>query len=245
VDIKTLLGTLSFKPQLSERTNTSRYWLYVDGRIVATRVSPSSDSNSLNAIEILLVPGEYKVEVGVTTPDAENSRATFPFVFRSQRVQIVAGQSKRVELNVEAASYDDLVAVFPFVEPSSEWFEAWVKRVDDQIQAFQKDPTQQAILDVYNMLKESPPVRPSVYINLPAERGGGREFDAEEVRLMVGWLKRYRSDTLAPLPAPFVDRMPEDMRLRYEQVLKVITNYQNYVSQFETIATRLDAAKNS
>lgn len=243
VDIKTLLGTLSFAPKLESRENSSRYWLYVDGRIVTTRASPESHAESLKPVEVLLVPGEYNVEVGTTTPDGDDSGSTFPFEFRSQKVTIQAGHVSRVSLSVEPMRYGEPTPIFALVDPSSEWFEAWVRRVDSEIQAFQKDATQQAFLDVFNALRQSPPARASVYINLPAEKGGGREFDADEVRLMVGWLKRHRSRTLSALPADFVARMPDDMRLRYDQVLKAINSYQDYVAQFEEIATKLAAAR--
>jgi hypothetical protein len=82
-----------------------------------------------------------------------------------------------------------------------------------------------------------------VYINLPAEKGGGREFDAEQIRLLIAWLKNYQSDPLSPLPSDFVDRMPGEMRARYDQVQTAITQYQNYANQFEAIAKKLEAVE--
>ncbi len=245
VDIKTLLGTLSVRPTLEQKADSSpRYWIYIDGRIVATRPNPDSDSNSLNAIDVLLVPGEYNVEVCVTVPNSEDSGSTFPFAFRSKKIRVAAGQVESLPLSVEAKSYDEPTALSPFDTPSWEWFEPWVKRVESEVQSFQKDPIHLALLEVLNALQQSDPVRPAVYVNLPAERGGGREFDAQQLRLMIAWLKRYRSDPLSPLPADFVDRMPGDVRARYDQVEGVITNYQNYINQFDAIPKKLDSAEN-
>jgi hypothetical protein len=119
-----------------------------------------------------------------------------------------------------------------------------VKRVDSEIQSFQKDQTQIALLEVFNALQQSEPVRPVVYVNLATDRGGGREFDAEQVRLIIAWLKNYRRDPLSPLPAEFVDRMPEDMRARHDQVQNAITNYYNYLNQFDGIPKKLEAVEN-
>jgi len=244
VDVKTLLGTLSVHPVLDQHANSSRYWVYVDGRIVATKADPQSGSGSLQATDILLLPGEYNVEVAVTLPNPEQAGSTFPFAFRLEKVTVAAGQVKSVRLSVEAANYDQPTALSPFDTPSSEWFDSWLKRVNSEIQSFQKDQTQIALMDVLSALQQSEPVRPTVYVNLSTDKGGGREFDAEQIRLIIAWLKNYRNDPLSPLPAEFVDRMPEGMRARYDQVLNTITNYYNYLNQFDAIPKKLEAVKN-
>jgi hypothetical protein len=243
VDVKTLLGTLSVRPALDQQAQSSRYWVYVDGRLVDTKAKPESGAGSLQTTEILLLPGEYNVEVGVTLPFPENAGTTFPFAFRSQSVTVAAGKVKSVRLSVAAVDYGPLTALTAFVTPSWEWFDSWVRRVDSEIQAFQKDQTQIALMEVFSALQQTEPVRPVVYINLPAEKGGGREFDAEQIRLLIAWLKNYRSDPLSPLPSDFVDRMPGEMRARYDQVQTAITQYQNYANQFEAIAKKLEAVE--
>lgn len=241
VDVKTLLGTLSIRPAGPPQPTSSRYWVYIDGRIVDTKAAAESGSGSPQGTDILLLPGEYNVEVGVTLPNPETAGSTFPFAFRAQKITVEAGQVTSVRLSVEARDYDSPTALSPFITTSWEWFDSWVSRVDSEIQSFQKDQTQIALLEVFNALQQSEPVRPAVYINLSADRGGGREFDAEQIRLIIGWLKNYRSDPLSPLPGEVVNRMPADIRARYDQVENAITTYYKYLDQFEAIAKKLEA----
>jgi hypothetical protein len=241
VDVKTLLGTLSVRPTLPQHASSSRYWVYVDGRIVDTKAAIESGSGSPQSTDILLLPGEYNVEVGVTLPNTEQAGSTFPFAFRTQKITVEAGQVESVRLSVEATDYDPPTALSPFITTGWEWFDSWVNRVDSEIQSFQKDQTQIALLEVFNALQQSEPVRPVVYINLPADNGGGREFDAEQIRLITAWLKNYRTGPLSPLPKEVVDRMPADIRARYDQVENAITNYYKYLNQFDAIAKKLEA----
>jgi len=241
VDMKTLLGTLSVRAVTKEAEDASRYWLYIEGRIVAKKEAPQSTSSP--PIDILLVPGEYNVEVGVTHGKLTNSDYSFPLAFRGQKIRIDAGKITRIQLSVKAESSSLPTMVSPLAEPSWDWFNAWVKKVDEQLKLFQKDPVHLAVLECFKALQQYPPVHPAVYIKLPPENGGGREFDADQVKLIVAWLKRYRSDTLSPLPADFVAKMPDEMRAKYDQVLTVITNYQTYIDQFNAIPKNLEEAK--
>jgi len=124
-----------------------------------------------------------------------------------------------------------------------EWYNIVAERLNEAIEEYQKDPTVSAINDVFTALQQSPPVRPVVYIDLPKEYGSGREYDARQVREIVAWLTRKTFDRFRPLQPDFLNRMPTNIRQRYEQLKTQVSHHKESIEQFNNIAVKLEQAE--
>ena len=255
-DIRKLAGTLSIEPSLiilpgNMRTvYRRRYWIYVDGHIVDNKQFPHVDIELVFSItsqirvsgeitNIHLVPGEYFVEVAredwVFDESMENILMTFPFYFRSEKVHIYAGTTTRlpVLLNITQteASRRQLVDNELIGTTFTEKTERLIERFERTTSKYQGDLALRAINGVYTAFQRSPPLRSVVFIDLPEEYGGGREFDAEQVRTLIHWIARkywsWLSHAYIPIedwPGEFhriIDDMYDKVRKSWEPLLEV------------------------
>lgn len=223
--MESVVGTLSITPTLEDTKDATNYWIYVNGRIVATRESPQDDPSSLDTFSILLVPGEYTVEVAVPATLGVNN-SNFPLEFRKQKVKVEAGKLAEAKIDVKYSS--ELAMNMGWGgktgETWGEWYARLLKEVEDTMKNFQQDPAVIAIKDVYVALQQSPPLRPVVYINMLESCYGGREYDAQQVSRIVDWLKITYWSWFPPWELSqrkVMDNMPATIREKYDQLLKV------------------------
>lgn len=243
LEIKKLMGTMLIKPTIKKFENASNYWIYVNGRIVFKKVSPKDDQSSLDPLEILLVPGEYTVEVAVNALSSLTAY-DFPIYFRTQQVVIEAGKVAEVEIDVEGAR--PRWVGYPSLSYKNK---TWVELLEIMEDSFknsteecQKDPVLLAINEVYRALQQSPPLLSVVYVDMPDYCGNGREFDAQQIRLIVDWLKEKHWRWLPSSNNKPKNRMPGYLSYRYNQIMSKVSSYIRDIDHYKKIARKLDAA---
>jgi hypothetical protein len=59
------------------------------------------------------------------------------------------------------------------------------------VQRLKDSPVEQALRKADENSRLFPPKKPVVSLDLPAEYGGRREFNADQIRIMTGWLIAY------------------------------------------------------
>lgn len=247
-DIRKLTGTLLITPSwdggdFDVKTN---YWLYVNSHIVATKPSPRDAPSSLQPFEILLVPGEYKLEVAIPAPFAE-SIINFPFNFRAQNIIVEPGKIRKITVNV-AYLMNTRLNPHPSRIVSGdmtweEWYDKVVEKVNGLIKEYKQDQAFLALNDVFIAFQQSPPLSPVVYINLPEQYGGGREYDARQIRKIVTWLRRKSISECCSLDPSFQDRMPTTIRQKFEQLKIQVSLHKESIEQFNNIAVKLEQAE--
>jgi hypothetical protein len=241
--IRKITGTLVIDVSDDAGNPAQAHWLYINRRIVAARGAPSADPTALKPFQIILVPGEYAVELWSGTPLKDVTDA-FPFALESKSVVIAAGQTANLEFALQGAGFE----VGLNIPPSGNTWREVMSALDKEVQArsarYRSDPSVVAMTDVYVALQQSPPMLPTVYIALPTGVGGGREFDAQEVRLLVRWLKNEYWDWW-PVSLP-VERMPPIVRAQYDQLNQNVEQYiSSAVDDLNRIADKLDQARPS
>lgn len=245
-NIRTLAGTLSVSLTYSdgEEFNGS-YWLYVDGQLVAKKTPLQEGPSPLSAFEILLVPGEYAVELA--TKGVTEGAINFPLYFlESQIVKIDGGEI----IEVKFLTYHVLESTWALSRthtgPWRQWIEGLSKSVEDKITDYQASPVVQALYDVYNAFQQSPPLRPVVYINLPETYHGPREYDAYQVKLIVAWLVRYFW-IWYPLPGhnqpENLNSMPDSIRVMFGPLSAEVQRHIKIIEKLDNIAVKLEQAE--
>lgn len=193
--LDTRTGTLRIEFGPRVRNVIHPYWIYVNGKIVATRPMGSGPFNTMNPYQLRLNPGRYTVEIAVATRGVPD--VVFPFTFSNRD----PANPRHVTGDDQAEVRSGEVTTF-VVERLYEWFSANARAAipdDEPIGPVREressNVTSCTQSDVYRELSAAltalsvnPPVDPVVRLDLAREHGGNREFDATEVRLLVYWL---------------------------------------------------------
>ena len=244
-DIRKLTGTLLITPSWDggDYDVKTNYWLYINSQIMATKPSPRDDPSSLQPFEILLVPGEYTLEVAIPAPFAEGVH-NFPFNFRAQKIIVEPGKIRRIEVDVGyLMNTRTNVRSTRLIDGDmtwEEWYDKAVEKVNEWIKEYQQDQTFLAINDVFIALQQSPPLSPVVYVNLPEHYGGGREYNARQIRKIVTWLRRKSLSWGWSLDSSFRDSMPTTIRQKYEQLETQVSQHEDSIERFNNIAEKLE-----
>ncbi len=144
-------------------------------------------------------PGSHKLEYLLL------NKMGFPFAVASTDIEFKTGDSKGFWFNMPADYVGQTVpqAVAPFVNmPGGDWQQEFSQRqatVKRKIQGFADDPVAQALNQAILSARLTPPDRPAVCVNLPAENGGKRELDS---RLVGRWCGTLRTSTASTRAAP-------------------------------------------
>ena len=250
--VRDLLGTLSIDPEPKDREKAVGHWIYVDRRIVARRPRASDDPASLEPFELLVVPGDYTVWIVVTNAHSEPDFINFPLEYRVYKVSVNAGETTTVQADVRRSwdmtqpgwySGTKLVRV---AEGTTweQWIEKVVEGVEGAWKRYQENPDARVMNDAYVALQQSPPLRPVVYLDFPeGARGHAAEYDAEQVRLITGWLKRDTWCWFRPLDKKFLEQMPRATREKLDQVKAQVARYQGAIDRLNDIAKNLEQVK--
>jgi hypothetical protein len=238
LSIKTLTGTLNIKPFTHEGNETSDYWIYIDQTLVEKQVLFNDVQESLNPVQLFLIPGEYKVEVAVYRRSAESEEEIcFPFSFTSKNVVLKAGEVTDIALPVDIDYEKCSVDKYEYKTPDNEWYNGLLEKVKEiNTTWINKNPVAHALNDVYIALLASPPLSNKVVIALPEEYGGWHEYDATQVRLIVRWIKHDIWDWFPSEPSD----ISEDVRKNFYQLEAAVKQIKGGIDTFNHIAEQLE-----
>ncbi len=85
----------------------------------------------------------------------------------------------------------------------------------------------------------SPQLRSKVVLNLPEDLGGSRQFDIQQVRLILDYLKQER---LGGVPAMLTLPGQEDAMRDYDRLVARIEDAKRDIDHFQGIARRMENA---
>ena len=219
-------------------------WLYVDERLVHSYAEEFGRGYRFTE-NLSLPPGKHTVEVDSTTYARD-----FPLTFQRQVVQINSSQDTTVTFTLLKAEDE-----YSFSGKASDIitggnanysraYQHYAGKFSTQMTLYQTDPVVRALLSA----KANPIIKHVVVVDLPESRGGRRELDARQVRLIVAWL--HYSYLNGWFPA-LITRSVDDFRLgpdldeldRKVDLLKGLVKQKNdEIEEFNAIARKLDEA---
>jgi hypothetical protein len=213
------------------------YTIYMDGRILA-RFDGEAPSRRQNPRRLRLPAGRHRVDAAITL-GTRPMDVHFPFRFRSAEVVVPAGGVAAVTLDVQTG-YEGAMALsgYPEEGPSASWFEGWLQSVRETRGRVSEDPVAAALMEAGHRSDWPASAKGRVWLELPQDFGGAREYDADQVRMIAAWLQRYHWSWASRLPDDFVRRMSGEMRAEYESVLEQIEREKAFLAELADVACR-------
>ena len=241
LDLKAVTGKLKLTYTSQQNNQPFDFWIYINE--VLKFKSNTASSNGTGMIETNLLPGKYSIEIAVENMPSSGLMFCFPFEFTTQEVEIKGGESTEVNLPV-AASVSNCTFLYnnSIDYNDRNWYPAALQKIDDISQQWRFRPIASELYTTYVALESNPPHSNKIFINLPVEYGGGREFEANQVRLLIEFIKHDLWDWLGPGP------LYEDDLEKYSQVEKLIKSIRSStlgVGMLEDIAVKLDKVENT
>jgi hypothetical protein len=238
LSLRHLTGTVTIVP-VSKSQSPQDYWLYLNGNIVDKYISNGNASGALKKTDLVLLPGQYKVEVVVV------NGLGFPYSVRKEEIAVSAGENKSIKMNV-SNEYGGMASLL-FSMPESVSWDEWIEALRKNVVAAQDTFRTSAIINTFNRtyynLANSPPQSKNVYISLPEEYCGAREYDAVQIRKIIAWIKEEYINWF--LPKRNYPNMPSEIELQYDRLQSVMTALENYCNDLNKIADKLDKAEGS
>jgi hypothetical protein len=205
-------------------------------------------------ITIALQPGNHKVEVAVRVqvfaaepPPNGRTIRPFPFVFHKWEVAIAAGQSRVLAGDVRVPlMWNGMERDRKELYSEAEANQA-ISDAQQRAASLKSDTVYVLLKETLAMLQQHPPTRPVVVLALDATCGGSREFDADQIRLLVDWLwDKWWGSLVNPVngwaygvtdtqdkAAAFVDN-------RLQQIKAIMQQSKEAVEPLQGIAVRLE-----
>jgi hypothetical protein len=206
----------------------------------------STRDDILDTISIKLVPGRYTVELAVRTDYVQGTEpGRFPLMFKQTHGEVEAGKTCTLQLAVPpmTSTQPPVAERVPVpslpglqtdaAEHQRRYLERLTSEVDAKLTSYQADPVVVAV----QKLRETPLVRPIVYMEFAKEQGGAREIDAQQIRLIVAYLKEKYWGWF---PKSYsVMGKTEQGTARFHQLAGVVAHHRKSLDQCSAIAERL------
>jgi len=242
--LRPTMGSLLLTPTMKNGSNTSAYWVYINQHIVAVKPDPAEDRESLSPMSFNLFPKDYTVEIATMVPDEKTN--DFPIVFSSYYVSVEPGQTTSISVAIGVPISQGARTTTGMTEQdaSVEYLKELFGSVNKRLEEYRADPAALAVQDAYIALAQSPPVTAVVYINMPDEYGGGREYDPVQVRAIVSWLDfKFWGwfDAAAFRSEP--SRIPEALRPQFDELASQVQQLRLSIRNYNRIAEKLEQAK--
>ena len=236
LSLRHLTGTVTIVP-VSKSQSRPDYWVYLNGNIVDKNISTDNASGALRKTDLVLLPGQYKVEVVVA------NGLGFPYSVRKQEIAVSAGENKSIKMDIsnEYGGMGSLLFSMPESLAWDEWIEALRKNVVAAQDTFRTSAIINALNSTYYNLANSPPQSKNVFISLPEEYCGAREYDAVQVRRIIAWIKEEYVNWF--LPKTNYPNMPSEIELQYDRLQSVMTALSKYCDDLNKMADKLDKAE--
>ena len=236
LSLRHLTGTVTIVP-VSKSQRTPDYWVYLNGNIVDKYISNENATGALKKTDLVLLPGQYKVEVVVVNGYG------FCYSVRKEEIAVSAGENKSIEMNI-SNQYGVGYSMFGSMLSGGSW-DAWIEDLRKSVVMAQDTFRTGAIINAlsrtnYN-LANSPPQSKNVYISFPEEYCGAREYDAVQVRKIIAWIKEEYINWFQPKTT--YPNMPSEIELQYDRLQSVMTALENYCNDLNKIADKLDKAE--
>lgn len=231
LQLRNLTGVLSVSPVETSGSRTD-YWIYVNGTLIEKNTAVSG-AGSLKPVDITLLPGEYNLEV-------LNRSFGYPFHRTKKTAMVKAGETTNVTMDI--SYYNGGAVSLRFSTLDGGTWEEWLNDLRKNVKVAQDSISYAAIVTTLNetryALASSPPQSKAVFINLPEEYGGGREYDSEQVRKIIEWIKTEYVHWF-PIKTNY-PQMPTEVIAQFDQLDAVMTNLKKYVEGLNSIADKLD-----
>ena len=152
---------------------------------------------------VRLAPGVHRFEMLLLNTGG------FPLQISSREIELTAAGPAEVRLDLPAGYSCWPAASAIAALPREDW-QAQLERVQanlkGSISGLAADPVARALAEALARLRLTPPERPVIRVDLPADRGGARELDARQVRSLLRYLRNeyqlYEGLVSAPADAP-------------------------------------------
>lgn len=231
LSIKALTGTLNIVLD-DQGTRKDGYWLYINQTLMETGWT---DGNNQQRVQLVLMPGEYEVEVAVARNIAQTIDC-FPFVFMRQTVTVSQGEITNVPLTINVENCALAAAAYQPFQPDEEWYNSLLNKVKETDRAYGQNRVALALNQALNAFIIYPPVSDKVFIDLPEQYGGGREFNAAQIRKIVAWLLHELWDWFPSSPA----NMNDPVLSGFTELEKQVEAQKKEISGLNKIAEQLE-----
>jgi len=192
-----------------------------------------------------LPPGKHSVGVGYSTFAKD-----FPLQFQRQVVRIDSDQDTAVSFTLPKAEGE-----YPFGRKPgdiitggnanySRAYQNYAGKFKTQMTLYQTDPVVRAL----ESAKSKPTTKHGVVVDLPESRGGRRELDARQIRLIVAWLHYSYLDSWFPA---LITRSVDDFRAgpdldeldrKFDLLTGQVKQQNDAIEEFNALARKLDEA---
>jgi hypothetical protein len=180
-------------------------WLYIRKKIYKDFTSPTVAVTGKSDETFSLEPGNHLVELGYLTRWAPDS-FPFPLGFQSKEIKIEPDKTCQVAFEIPGSNliphgkkaYEGLGIVLPPLLPddNGKFLKGLIDRLNSRIHGYTDDKVRGALVKAYDQRRRDSPKRPLIFVPLPETAGGGRELDAQQVDLIVEWLKFFYAPPL-------------------------------------------------
>lgn len=207
--------------------------IYVDGKLVSLPLNSNLLLTSMDA-------GPHFVEVGYAT-----NKKIPPLEFKGQHIHPKAGETIAITFDVPSPGsrpeYPPEEAVSRDREQYAKYLADLNAKVNRETKAYNDDLLYLELANIHARFRNAPPRKRVVHARLPTIHGGPREIDAEQVRILVGWLNFYYTGWYSEIVELFA---PPELQNQAKDLGATVRRNRERTFELKAIAVALEKATN-
>ena len=193
-------------------------------------------------VVIKLAPGNYSIELMV-----KSTRGEFPFAVTKSKfeIQLEAGDTQTAVLGLppDWSTISPAAAALAAPGPPTQETATQLQHIlQNNTQRYEQDPIVRALDDVERNFSYTPPLGPTVYVELPEDAGGPRELDAAQIEATINAITATHEYYLDPSERDKWQAAGSNYSAFYDQFTSEVEAYNKSIESLKFIVDKLHQA---